>query len=280
MPDLEISFEEIKANKEKFLELYGLKDDLTKSACAWDDLMEIAADYDAKREDEYLHIIHNYIAQISTFKNVHSYRYRIKRTDSLVAKIIRKSAEKNTRITCQNYFKEISDLLGIRILYIFKDEYWPVHVQIMDAYKDQMAESIHLKLRDGDDEKTYEAMLRSYDIKVEKKTDYRSIHYTIYANANDVKNSPKLEIQTRTIFEEGWSEINHKLVYKRGSFDHPHLERTSGILSELVGSCDAVGSLMKYIYDESVSPNHNKSVQQAESSADKVGIAIRKFLMQ
>ena len=280
MPNVKMSFEEINAEKEKFLELYGLKDDFKKSGCSWDELMAIGADYSTKRDGEYLEIIHKYIAQISAFENVHSYRYRIKRTDSLLAKIIRKSAAKNATITCQNYFKEISDLLGIRILYIFKEDYWPVHLQIMEAYKDQLAENVHLKLRDGDDEKTYEAMLQSYDIKVEKKKAYRSIHYTIYANENDIKNSPKLEIQTRTIFEEGWSEINHKLVYKRDSFDFSHLERTSGILSELVGSCDAVGSLMKFIHDEAITPNDSGTVQQAETNTDKVGDAIRKFLMQ
>ena len=28
-----------------------------------------------------------------------------------------------------------------------------------------------------------------------------------------------IEIQTRSIFEEGWSEINHKLLYKKEYFD-------------------------------------------------------------
>lgn len=280
MPDTKMTLEEIKNDKEKFLELYGLKDDFEKSGCSWDELIAIGEDYNAKRDSEYLSLIHKYIAEISTFANVHSYRYRIKRTDSLLAKIIRKSTEKNTKITCQNYFKEISDLLGIRILYIFKEDYWPIHLQLMDVYKDQMAENVHLKLRDGDDEKTYDAMLSSYDIMVEKKKAYRSIHYTIYAKANDIKNSPKLEIQTRTIFEEGWSEINHKLVYKQNASGISHLEKTSGILSELVGSCDAVGSLMKFIHEEGTSRNDNGAAQQAETGTDKVGDAIRKFLMQ
>ena len=61
----------------------------------------------------------------------------------------------------------------------------------------------------------------------------------------------RLEIQTRTIFEEGWSEINHKLVYKNQSVDDYFvLLQASKILSTLVGNCDTLGTLMKNIYDE------------------------------
>lgn len=279
MPDHKMTFEEIKTDKEKFLDQYGIRDAFGKSGYSWEELLAIGEDYSSKRDGEYFEIIQRYIAAISTFKNVHSYRYRIKTTDSLLAKVVKKSACKGKKITRQNYFKEISDLLGIRILYIFKEDYWPIHQQLMDAYGDQMAENVHLKLRDGDDEKTYELMLKKDDIKVEKNKAYRSIHYTIYADSTNIKDSPKLEIQTRTIFEEGWSEINHKLVYKKGSSSSLNLERTSGILSELVGSCDAVGSLMKYIYDEGVSPQSNASVPSENVEADKIGDAIRKFLM-
>ena len=63
--------------------------------------------------------------------------------------------------------------------------------------------------------------------------------------------SVRLEIQTRTLFEEGWSEINHKLVYKNQDVaDYFVLLQASKILSTLVGNCDTLGMLMKNIYNE------------------------------
>lgn len=59
-----------------------------------------------------------------------------------------------------------------------------------------------------------------------------------------------IEIQTRSIFEEGWSEINHKLLYKKEYFDIAEealLKKTSSVLSSLAGDCDTLGDLMKSI---------------------------------
>lgn len=281
MADTKMTLSEIRNDKEKFLEVHGLKETFLKSGYSWEELLEIGEDFDQKRDKQYLDIIQKYIVQISAFDNVHSYRYRIKRTDSLLAKIIKKSANREEKITKDNYFREISDILGIRILYIFKEDYWSIHKQIMEKYKDQLVENVHLKLRDGDDEKTYEKMLGKYDIKIEKNKAYRSIHYTINSDIVDIIAHPKLEIQTRTIFEEGWSEINHKLVYKKNTTKITYLEKASHILSELVGSCDAIGSLMKFLYDESTIDEENGTKSGSEhSSQDNISEVLKKFLQQ
>lgn len=277
-----MSFAEIKNNKDAFLENYGLVEEFYKCGYSWDELMLIGEDYDQKRENEYFKIIQNYLAEISKFSDVHSYRYRIKETDSLLAKVIRKAAKREERITVENYYSEITDLLGIRILYIFKEDYWSVNKQLMDKYKKQLAENIHLKLRDGDDEKTYRLLVDSYDISVERNEAYRSIHYTIYSNPIDITNSPKIEIQTRSIFEEGWSEINHKLVYKNDST--LQLKKLSTILSGLVGSCDAVGSLMKYAHDNFQNNTVSKTLDDSSVETDikinndSIGNIVRDFL--
>lgn len=57
-----------------------------------------------------------------------------------------------------------------------------------------------------------------------------------------------VEIQTRSIFEEGWSEINHKLLYKRGNLrldEEILLKQASSILSSLAGDCDTLGELIE-----------------------------------
>jgi putative GTP pyrophosphokinase len=46
---------------------------------------------------------------------------------------------------------------------------------------------------------------------------YRSVHYIL--DSSLTKKTRKVELQVRTIFEEGWSEVDHKIRYPRISDD-------------------------------------------------------------
>ena len=59
------------------------------------------------------------------FPSVHSVRWRVKDTDHLLEKIIRKCAEgqkKYKNVDSKNYFEIVSDLVGLRALHLFKDD--------------------------------------------------------------------------------------------------------------------------------------------------------------
>lgn len=292
MTKKDMTFAEIQADKEKFLRQYEVEELFPKCGVSWETLMEIGDDYETKcygdgrkhqkYEGIYFQIIQSHIAKIASFENVHSYRFRIKKTGSLLAKIIRKGAERKTTYTSANYFQKITDLLGIRILYVFKEDYWPVHEQIMNAYENQLAQDISIKLKEGDDKEMYERLLQEYsNVRVDEDKTYRSIHYTIYAQKNDIDAFPRVEIQTRTIFEEGWSEINHKLVYKTG-VGNSGLKKTSDVLSSMVGACDTIGMLMKILYDTGIQSDRSKtkSIETASQEEDNVVEVIRNFLRQ
>lgn len=292
MDKKDMTFVEIQANREEFLRQYEVADLFPKCGISWETLMEIGEDYETKcygdgRESqeykgEYFKIIQSHITKIASFGNVHSYRFRIKKTGSLLAKIIRKGAERGGGFTVRNYFNKITDLLGLRILYIFKEDYWPVHQQIMAEYENQLAQDISIKLKNGDDRKMYERLLREYsNVRVDENETYRSIHYTIYAKTTQIDEYPRVEIQTRTIFEEGWSEINHKLVYKQivGS---DGLKKTSDVLSSMVGACDSIGTLMKMLYEtrnatDGIEFENGKTTTE---ETDAVVQVIRTFLRQ
>lgn len=244
-----MTIQEIKDNQEKFLEEYQVHTQFVASKLNWDSLMELAEDFDNKRP-QYETVALNYVKEISSFNHIHSIKYRIKKTDSFIKKVILKSYN-GFEINMQNYMTEITDLIGIRVLYIFKSDYLPVHEQIWKAYNKKMTQDIHIKLREGDDEVIY-ANMKKYKPVFEPNKTYRSIHYTMQSS-ND-QNSARMEIQTRTIFEEGWSEINHKLVYKNEkAAEFYFLTQASKILSMLVGDCDTLGDLMKNLYDEYLS---------------------------
>lgn len=273
-----MSFEEIKADKDRFLDKYNIRNDFNHAKISWEDLLAIGENYESKiKSNEYLNIIDKYISQISKFENVHSYRYRLKRTDSLLKKIIIKCVEKEENINVDNYLVQISDLLGIRILYIFKTDYYSIHEQIMNNYGQQQAENIHIKIKSGDDKEIYSAIAKKCDVIWEEGT-YRSIHYTIHSNPNDTSGA-RLEIQTRTVFEEGWSEINHKLVYKNQlSEDYKVLKKASDILSGMVGSCDTLGSLMKYVYDEYINKEETTNLSDDINNKIIVSDIFKRFL--
>ena len=272
-----MTFQEIKRNKDKFLDQYKLREEFEKSGYTWKVLMEIASQYDSDRTNVYPDIIKEYITQISKFDAIHSYRYRIKDTDSLIKKIITKANTKDKRVTPESYLYKITDLLGIRVLYHFKEDYYKVHQQLMDAYQPQLVENVHIKLQTGDDKSIYEKIL-GCDPVIEENNTYRSIHYTL--NTGGAK-SARLEIQTRTIFEEGWSEINHKLVYKNQDVaDYFALTQASKILSTLVGNCDSLGTLMKNIYDEYLKKveENQKHPYNAQDSNDIMSEVLKSFL--
>lgn len=254
--DKNMTFSEIVENKELFLQNYHLKDEFEKSGYQWSELMEIAKQFEEDRNKKYPELVQKYISRVATFDAIHSYRYRIKETDSFIKKMIMKANQKGKKVTLDNYLTNITDLLGIRVLYVFKEDYYIVHKQLMEAYQHQLVENVHIKLQKGDDISIYEKIL-DCDPVPEYNSTYRSIHYTLCAEENNSR-GVRLEIQTRTIFEEGWSEINHKLVYKNQDVaDYFVLLQASKILSTLVGNCDTLGMLMKSIYDEYMNRKSN-----------------------
>lgn len=79
------------------------------------------------------------------------------------------------------------------------------------------------------------------------KHNYRSIHYVVPAtNIESVQ--VYCEIQTRTIFEEGWSEIDHQVRYPDYS-DDENLMSYLTIFNRLAGSADEMGSYVNELVE-------------------------------
>ncbi len=235
-------------NQQDFFKKYNNQEMFYQSGLSWDILMEIEEDYDLKLEN-FKKIATDYVNEISKLAHVHSVRFRIKDTEHLIEKIIRKAVEyedTDIQFSKDTYLVEITDIIGIRALYVFKSDYLPLHKAITSNYKKIFCEKPQVKLRKGDDEKIYQGLK---NVEFQYGVDYRSIHYTIRYTDDDGIMVP-IEIQTRSIFEEGWSEINHKLLYKKEYFDIAEealLKKTSSVLSSLAGDCDTLGELMKSI---------------------------------
>lgn len=185
----------------------------------------------------------NFIANILRSQEaVHSVKTRVKDENRLIEKIIRKTENrkgkygKEFEFTINNYKEEINDLIGIRVIHIFKDQWQKIHEFIMKTWD---VIEITANVRDGDNVEIFEEL----NIEVRsRKSGYRSVHYLVKLNFTH-NEATIAEIQVRTIFEEGYGEIDHLLRYSNNEI--PEILASNLLLfNRIVGSADEMASLI------------------------------------
>lgn len=178
---------------------------------------------------------------------IHSVKSRIKDPDRLIEKIIRKTEDrklkygKDFQFTLENYKNEINDLIGIRVIHIFKDQWQDIHEFITKTWK---VIEVTANVREGDNTKKFEEL----DIEVRSRiSGYRSVHYLVEFYPTNEK--VIAEIQVRTIFEEGYGEIDHRLRYSH--VEIPEILKSNLLLfNRIVGSADEMASLINDLSKE------------------------------
>lgn len=263
-------------SKEQFIKDYHLENNFDKAGVAWDELSAIARDFESRRHELEV-LAEEYARKVRTFDKVHSVRVRVKDTEHLLEKIVRKSLERDERegkITVENYTTEITDLVGIRALYVIKSDFIPLHYCIVKEYKTKFAEKPQVKLRVGDRKSLYNEIKKGVEFQEDEV--YRSIHYNIRETMEDSK-PVHVELQTRSIFEEGWSELNHEMVYKQNKPQTTTLllQITANILSSLAGNCDSLGELMNTICKQDIpSEDLVRETAKYQSDSDFVSMLV------
>ncbi len=206
------------------------------SMLSWDELDRIAQDY-INKKDEHTATVQNYVKKIQQCAYVHSCGYRVKEVTHLIEKIIRKNPKylkQGKAILCDNYTEYITDFMGIRILLLFKEDWTDIHDYLMKEYSGDLAEEPFAYIRKGDDRSLYEGKVRI----VEEKP-YRSVHYLI----RDKKTGLCIEVQVRTLFEEAWSEIDHKLRYPY-NLSNKMIASYLEIMNRAAGMADEMGTFL------------------------------------
>ncbi|MBP3930245.1 MAG: GTP pyrophosphokinase, partial [Peptostreptococcaceae bacterium] len=113
--------------KHEFMNKYQITEEyLEKNNINWDNLVEIYEDYTLYRKSYETQA--ELIATIlRNHPRVHSVKTRVKDPDHLIEKIIRKSDDRRKKygndfnFNVENYKDEITDLVGIRVIHIFKE---------------------------------------------------------------------------------------------------------------------------------------------------------------
>ena len=152
----------------------------------------------------------------------------------------------------------MTDLIGIRVLFLYREDWVHVHKYLTGLFENNPDLYIKDRLNDFDENPEHyymaerpRAYKRTGDTKIydgneiEIVTDgiYRSLHYIVKYKGHYI------EIQGRTLFEEGWSEIDHDIVYKSGLNDEM-LEDYSRMLNRLSGLADEMSSYFRRIKEK------------------------------
>ncbi|KVQ76940.1 RelA/SpoT domain-containing protein [Burkholderia multivorans] len=199
---------------------------------------------------------------LQAIDRVHSVRFRVKDTDHLLAKIIRKRAEgseKYMNISAENYQEKITDLVGVRALHLFKEDLFQIDRSIRDSWALEELPPVAF-VREGDQEE----MLSNAGFEVKPHVaGYRSVHYIV--STRPMRQKIIAELQVRTIFEEGWSEIDHTVKYPNYS-DDESIAEFLGIFNRLAGAADEMGSFVRRMA---------RSVQEIRTALDRKDEAIK-----
>ncbi|MCP8896966.1 RelA/SpoT domain-containing protein [Shinella daejeonensis] len=232
----------VEFSEDEFMKACGLNQE------EWDLLNDSRATLHAiftdfkKKHDQFTEIAVSLSRLIQKLPGVHSVRWRIKDPHHLVKKIARKKAaavEKYATISPENYRDVVTDLIGIRALHLFKGDFPTLHRSIIETW--ELDENPVAYVRKGDTEEL-RTLYRELELEVEEHKDgYRSIHYI--TKTNFTKTTVKCELQVRTIFEEGWSEIDHKVRYPDFSND-PLIRDFLHIFNRLSGAADEMGTFV------------------------------------
>ncbi|MBQ7329120.1 MAG: hypothetical protein IJX01_04360 [Oscillospiraceae bacterium] len=271
------------AAKERFLKKYDnikLRKDLDlvekRIPDFWENVEEIRKHYE-KSISSYKSTLSDIIDSISHADMdkpvIHSIRYRIKDADSLIVKIIQKSAkvpespqgnaeiEKYRNLTKDNYYKIITDLIGIRILIRYRYQWKSVHSLVWKLFKSEEHEYIEDWITEYQNDRAVKYIVEQPKAYVKQISD-RAVYEEIGKNIFDIRDSDNhyaslhyiinvggcyCELQVRTIFDEAWCECNHDFVYKahiKSQQAKNTLERLSVILSQHTTAAESIVALM------------------------------------
>ncbi|MDB6013962.1 MAG: uncharacterized protein JWL65_6212 [Gammaproteobacteria bacterium] len=181
----------------------------------------------------------------------HSIRWRVKDPDHLRDKLERK-ADKAMKegvafdITTANLFERINDLAGLRLLHLHTTEFPRINAALLEALEEHQ-----YRLVSGPEARVWDSELREYFksigvATIESDRMYTSVHYVIEANR---KTKATAEIQVRTLAEELWGEVDHKINYPKPSPKLACREQIK-VLARVTASCTRLVDAIFRTHDE------------------------------
>lgn len=247
-------------DRQGFFKKFRMTDQVfRKSNYDWEELEAIYNNYLILKGQLDAYAIH-LVDEIKEFDQVHSVKFRTKDPEHLIEKIIRKNIKNpGFHPRPDNYYQVINDLIGIRILHLFKEDWESIHRIIIKRWV--LKERVVANIRQGDSQNLIDNYKENgCDIKIHP-SGYRSVHYLIKLQVGDLDLFS--EIQVRTIFEEAWSEIDHAIRYPY-YIDNNIFSDYLEIINRLAGSADEMGSFIRRLSKElnAMDSNHREEIEE------------------
>lgn len=159
-------------------------------------------------------------AQLSGKSNrplVRTFSSRIKTTDSIVKKLIRKGRE----VTFQTAVDTLNDIAGVRVVCYFFDDIYRIAEQVR-RQKD-------IKILK---EKDY--------AKKPKKSGYQSLHLIVEVPVvyGDKTQNVRVEIQIRSVAMDYWAELDTQMCYKKDAGQLEAVEKATREYADVIAGVD------------------------------------------
>jgi putative GTP pyrophosphokinase len=202
---------------------------------------ELVAHYEFNRH-LFVHFVEQLLSLFTNAKtlseHVHSMKWRVKDPSHLEDKLIRKMVEakkskKDFTISKENLFYKINDLAGFRIIHLYTRQMDAINKALLALFEEE-----RYRLREGPVAKTWDDESRTYFKEIGIKTQtsssmYTSVHYVIEPNR---RTKYTCEIQVRTLMEEVWGEVSHKVNYPHAT-DSVACSEQLKVLARVTSSC-------------------------------------------
>lgn len=259
-------------DKDAFFRRYGISGKVAEKATAnWENLENIYVDFTGIKASlvPYLNLLSE---QLRGADKVHSIRARLKDPEHLIEKIIRKHKDEDGFLfTVDNYRQLITDIIGMRAIHLYKEDWFSIHSFITGQW--ELHEQPTANVREGDNEVLVDEFKKNgCQVRVQQ-FGYRSVHYVVKIPIHKDKTA-LVEIQVRTIFEEGWSEIDHDLRYPYGA--HPLIAQHLILFNRIAGSSDEMGSYGNYLKMtlNELESEHKKKLENSKREIDILKLQI------
>ncbi len=184
-------------------------------------------------------------------RHLHSTKSRIKDSKHLRDKLIRKALSCKAKgeqfvITPENLFEHITDLVGYRILHLHTKQIKVINEIVLGLLKSE-----RWFLMEGPIARTWDDEFREYfdgiGIETVKNEDmYTSVHYVFKANEQA---KCACELQVRTLAEELWGEVDHKINYPHKAQSVACREQIK-VLARVTSSCSRLVDSIFYSHEE------------------------------
>lgn len=225
-------------------------------------------------------------------KVAYAIRSRTKSVEKIIQKVHNKRNHKNPQKAKPNYEPEsIRDIVGVRIVTLFREDMISVLKDMLKLIehdsdgispftKDLVEEAIIYSPEVAGDTQAISnrvrAVLRSSGFEDVTHNEvmesmYSSIHLVVWCEVSheNKKSKVPVEIQIRTVFEDAWGEIDHKLRYKSDDIDEnreafPHLN----VLKSFTDGCSKYADLIKLDCAEQTTIHVPRTMMRAKGAQD------------